>query len=383
MIDRIQITDCVLCGNCRLICPTGAISMSKEENGFFYPTVDSNKCVSCNRCETICPSIESLKQKNLISCYAVKHVDEEVKRNSSSGGVFTALATDVIARGGYVAGAIFTEHFRVKHVLTNELSGISKMRGSKYVQSELGTCFSEIKALLEKDKDVLFTGCPCQCAALKTFLGNMANHDRLVVADFICHGILSESLYQEYLEYLEKKNRSSITEFVFRDKTFGWLESGPRIHYSSGKKNNWPLYEDTYMQGYFQGICMRESCYSCAYKDFRSGSDLTMGDLWGAEILLPDFYDQLGVSMLTIQSVKGEELFQRVKSELESTYISPELIIKYNMGLIQPFSKGKHYEEYHRYAKQNGKFKTLLRLSRINTLEKCKRLYRRFRRNKV
>ena len=234
MIDRIQITDCVLCGNCRLICPTGAISMSKEENGFFYPTVDSNKCVSCNRCETICPSIESLKQKKLISCYAVKHVDEEVKRNSSSGGVFTALATDVIARGGYVAGAIFTEHFRVKHVLTNELSGISKMRGSKYVQSELGTCFSEIKALLEEDKDVLFTGCPCQCAALKTFLGNTANHDRLVVTDFICHGILSESLYQEYLEYLEKKNRSSITEFVFRDKTFGWLDSGPRILSSSG-----------------------------------------------------------------------------------------------------------------------------------------------------
>lgn len=383
MIDRIQTTDCVLCGNCRMICPTGAISMSREDNGFFYPTIDNNKCILCDRCEKVCPSINRLAQKQMFSCYAVKHLDEEVKRNSSSGGVFTALATDVISRGGYVAGAAFSDHFKVKHILTNELDDIAKMRGSKYVQSDLGNSLSEIKALLKKDKWVLFTGCPCQCAALKTALGTMANHDKLIVVDFVCHGILSEKLYQEYLEYLERKNRACITEFTFRDKRFGWIESGPKVSYSSGKKSSWPLYEDIYMQGYFQGICMRESCYSCAYKNFHSGSDLTMGDFWGAEIVLPDFYDPLGVSMLTIQSEKGEQIFQRVLDKLESKKVSAELITKYNQGLVKPFSRGKCYEEYHRCAKQDGQFKTLLRLSRVSMFEKCKRLYRRIRRKTV
>lgn len=230
------------------------------------------------------------------------------------------------------------------------------------------------------NKTVLFSGCPCQCSAIKAYLNQKKYTGKLFLIDFICHGILSKTLFQEYLFDLQSKKRSFVKEFNFRSKQYGWIDSGPTIAFESGKKCTWPLYEDTYMQGYFQGLCMRESCYTCQYKNFHSGSDLTMGDFWGAEVIIPKFYDDDGVSLCCIQTDVGVELFNCAQKELEVQSVSLETITKYNKGLVSPFKKGEKNQEFYQLADKKGYYSALKEITRISMLEKIKRCYRKIRR---
>lgn len=159
--------------------------------------------------------------------------------------------------------------------------------------------------------------------------------------DFICHGMLSQNLFDDYIKYLEKKYKSRVVSFSFRDKTDGWIESGTKIKFSNGKIKRWPLYEDTYMQGYFSAVCMKNSCYTCKYKNFHSGSDITFADYWGCEILDPEFYDFYGVSAVVINNENGNLLFNNISNNIEYKAVDLENIVKYNSGLIKPFEEGK------------------------------------------
>ena len=235
MIDKVSTTKCVQCKNCKNICPVHAITMENREGTFYYPRVDNEMCIKCKKCEAVCPVLNPLEEKALISSYAVKHKKREIRLESSSGGLFTALAETIINKNGYVFGAAYQDGFKVEHIEINNKNKISLLRGSKYVQSDLKDSFVRILKLLENKNIVLFSGTPCQCAALKVYLQNKKYRGTLYIVDFICHGILSENLFVEYIQYLEKREKSKVKTFEFRDKTYGWLESGIKVSYYNGK----------------------------------------------------------------------------------------------------------------------------------------------------
>lgn len=339
MIDKVGEKNCCICGNCVQLCPKEAISLTKNFNTFNYPEINYNLCNGCNRCETVCPTLNELNQQQCLGAYMAKNINLKERKLSSSGGMFSVFANYIIENNGLVCGAAF-DGLKVKHIIVDNKADLYKLRGSKYVQSDLGDCFEQIEKYLDNNRLVLFVGCPCQTAALRTYLKKDYSN-QLYLVDFICHGMLSQSLFDDYIKYLEKKYKSRVVSFSFRDKTDGWIESGPKIKFSNGKIKRWPLYEDTYMQGYFSAVCMKNSCYICKYKNFHSGSDITFADYWGCEILDPEFYDFYGVSAVVINNENGNLLFNNISNNIEYKAVDLENIVKYNSGLIKPFEEGK------------------------------------------
>ena len=377
MIDNVKKTECYLCGNCQKICPAGAISFVEEYRTFKYPHIDFSACIKCNRCEQFCPSIQNAPELGSLKLsYQAKHKDREILKRSSSGGVFLALAQTVLDESGFVCGAVFNEGWNVKHLIASDKETCRLFCGSKYTQSDLGDCFQEIKRILEDNKTVLFSGCPCQCAALHLWLGK--KYDTLIIVDFICHGTLSAQLFREYLDWLRDKAHSEIRKFQFRDKERGWVDSGPRIEFANGKVLSWPLYEDIYMQGYFQNLCMRESCYHCKFKDFKSGSDITLGDFWGAENKSPEFFDSDGVSLVIANTEKGEKLVTQARTELIMERQDLSVLAMYNQGLFMPFRKGEKSEELHKLAAKLGYIPALETFSKLSARQKARRMISRF-----
>lgn len=339
MIDKVGEKNCCICGNCVQRCPKEAISLTKNFNTFNYPEINYNLCNGCNRCETVCPTLNELNQQQCLGAYMAKNINLTERKLSSSGGMFSVFANYIIENNGLVCGAAF-DGLKVKHIIVDNKADLYKLRGSKYVQSDLGDCFEHIEKYLDNNRLVLFVGCPCQTAALRTYLKKDYSN-QLYLVDFICHGMLSQSLFDDYIKYLEKKYKSRVVSFSFRDKTDGWIKSGPKIKFSNGKIKRWPLYEDTYMQGYFSAVCMKNSCYTCKYKNFHSGSDITFADYWGCEILDPEFYDFYGVSEVVINNENGNLLFNNISNNIEYKAVDLENIVKYNSGLIKPFEEGK------------------------------------------
>lgn len=339
MIDKVGEKNCCICGNCVRRCPKEAISLTKNFNTFNYPEINYNLCNGCNRCETVCPTLNELNQQQCLGAYMAKNINLTERKLSSSGGMFSVFANYIIENNGLVCGAAF-DGLKVKHIIVDNKKDLQKLRGSKYVQSDLGDCFLKIKQLLQAGQMVLFVGCPCQTAALRTYLKKDYSN-QLYLVDFICHGMLGQSLFDDYIKYLEKKYKSRVVSFIFRDKTDGWIESGPKVKFENGKVKRWPLYEDTYMQGYFSAVCMKNSCYTCKYKNFHSGSDITFADYWGCEILDPEFYDFYGVSAVVINNENGNLLFNNISNNIEYKAVDLENIVKYNSGLIKPFEEGK------------------------------------------
>lgn len=344
MIDKVGEKNCCICGNCVQRCPKEAISLTKNFNTFNYPEINYNLCNGCNRCETVCPSLNELNQQQCLGAYMAKNINLTERKLSSSGGMFSVFANYIIENNGLVCGAAF-DGLKVKHIIVDNKKDLQKLRGSKYVQSDLGDCFLKIKQLLQAGQMVLFVGCPCQTAALRTYLKKDYSN-QLYLVDFICHGMLSQSLFDDYIKYLEKKYKSRVVSFSFRDKTDGWIESGPKIKFSNGKIKRGPLYEDTYMQGYFSAVCMKNSCYTCKYKNFHSGSDITFADYWGCENINPEFYDFYGVSAVVINNENGNLLFNNISNNIEYKAVDLENIVKYNSGLIKPFEEGKKKNEF-------------------------------------
>lgn len=339
MIDKVGEKNCCICGNCVRLCPKEAISLTKNFNTFNYPEINYNLCNGCNRCETVCPTLNELNQQQCLGAYMAKNINLTERKLSSSGGMFSVFANYIIENNGLVCGAAF-DGLKVKHIIVDSKADLYKLRGSKYVQSDLGDCFEQIEKYLDNNRLVLFVGCPCQTAALRTYLKKDYSN-QLYLVDFICHGMLSQSLFDDYIKYLEKKYKSRVVSFSFRDKTDGWIESGPKIKFSNGKVKRWPLYEDIYMQGYFSAVCMKNFCYTCKYKNFHSGSDITFADYWGCEILDPEFYDFYGVSAVVINNENGNLLFNNISNNIEYKAVDLENIVKYNSGLIKPFEEGK------------------------------------------
>lgn len=313
--------------------------MEPDSEGFLYPIVNISDCINCGLCEKVCqyinPSSENIPKISL----AAKHKSDEERKNSTSGGVFPALAHKVISEGGVVYGVSFDENFEAIHRGTDDYDVIIKMKGSKYMQSRLEDSFKEIKGFLTRGIKVLFTGTQCQVGGLLRFLHK--DYDNLLAVELICHGASSPATWRDYIATFD------VSSVNFRDKRNGWLSSGISIN---GKLKSFD--EDPYMDSFFSKINMRPSCYNCPAKSGQSGADLTIGDFWGINKISPEFTDSLGVSVIIPHTAKGIQAIASL--DIETKVFSYEEALKGNPSLKDSVTKPQNRSYFFSQFKKHG-----------------------------
>ncbi len=306
---------CFGCGACAAACPRKAITMKWNDEGFAYPEVDSGLCVDCGLCEKACPAGKPQARREGLF-FAVRCRDEALLRSSTSGGAFSLIAEKVVSDGGLVCGACFDEAFRVVHRLSDR---IAPMRKSKYVQSDMLRCFVPIREALASGRQVLFSGTPCQCHGLFTFLGGRP--ENLHVISLICRGVASPGLWREYIRWLG--HGSPLEAFDFRDK---WRRnSGHTVSYTvNGVETAVPIHQDGFSRLYQLGLTYRPSCYACPYCGTGNDFDFTIGDFWGIEKCAPELADGRGVSLVIVRGRWAETLLETLRDRAEIVPCSGE-----------------------------------------------------------
>ena len=323
-------TKCCGCGACAQACGVSAIRMIPNREGFQYPEVDSKACVECGRCSKVCPMENPPSGVIPEAAYAVMSRDDDVLMKSSSGGVFRLLADYVINRGGCVAGCVFDEEYRAVFRIAQRPGEIAPMQGSKYVSSNPTDIYAEIRNRLDQGQLVLFTGTPCQNAALLNFLHG--KQENLITVDFLCHGMPSQKVLDSYISYLKKKYHGTVEEFSFRDKSirgWGYTESF-RINHAKHKRIGMT---SPYLYGFSQGYFSRYSCYGCPFRGKRF-TDLTAGDYWGVNKHHMMHKPEKGVSALTINSVSGREIFEAIRDKADCQQTRTEWIAEENASVM-------------------------------------------------
>ncbi|MGB4243761.1 MAG: Coenzyme F420 hydrogenase/dehydrogenase, beta subunit C-terminal domain [Dethiobacteria bacterium] len=340
---------CVGCFACFSICPQSCISMDSDEEGFWYPQVDYDKCIECNLCIQVCPILNKISVQNQPKAYACINNDETIRLESSSGGIFTLIAEQVIEDGGVVFGATFNEDFEVEHIFVESCEELSKLRGSKYVQSKIGESFKQAKKLLDLSRKVLFTGTPCQIGGLKSYLGKP--YDGLLCADLICHGVPSPLVWRKYVDYRQEKAGSFAQKISFRRKNDGWKRFSISFSFKNDTEYREPFDQDLYMRAFLNNICLRPSCYDCRFKTIHRQSDLTLADFWGIQSLLPDMDDDKGTSLVWVSSEAGHDMIKKIASKMQIQEVDILESIKYNPSAIESVrshpNRKKFFEELH------------------------------------
>lgn len=329
MICLTDKSQCCGCEACRNVCPKQCITLKEDKEGFLYPEINVTTCIKCGLCERVCPMLlQSNKGRMPVAVYAAKHKDDNIRLVSSSGGAFTFLAEKVIEQGGVVFGARFDENWQVVHDYVETKSKLSLFRGSKYVQSRIGNSYQQVQQFLKSGRLVLFTGTSCQILGLKLFLRKQ--YDNLLAIDVICHGVPSPKVWTKYLNEVSFGHNSQITDISFRNKKNGWH------HYFLSIKNNEEVelsnifpFSGVYSRLFLSDLILRPSCYDCPAKFGKSGSDVTLGDFWGIENVIPEFDDDKGCSVVLAYNSKLLNLFE----EMEKREVSYELVKQGNPSL--------------------------------------------------
>lgn len=314
MIHIADRQNCCGCGACVQRCPKQCIMLDVDKEGFSYPIVDTNACVDCGLCEQVCPILYPYAKKEPQRTLAAYNTQEEVRMQSSSGGIFSLLAEKIIQEGGVVFGARFDDDWQVTLDYTETIEGLAAFRGSKYVQARVGDTYKKCEHFLKNGRMVLFTGTPCQIAGLHHFLRKQYNN--LITCDFVCHGVPSPKVWCMYLKEIVDGANRVISDIQFRNKDNGWKKYNFKISYAAESKNtNLSSYhrENLFMQAFERNIILRPSCYNCKVKEGRSMSDITIGDYWGVQINYPEMDDDKGTGLVFVNSQKGEVLFQNIK----------------------------------------------------------------------
>ncbi len=332
MIEIVDKRDCCGCSACAQVCPTQCITMREDAEGFLYPTLDVASCIDCSRCEEVCPVINQEAEREPIKVLGAKNRDNEVRRQSSSGGVFSELTAETIGAGGIVVAASFDKDWEVEHTSAQSIEECAKFRGSKYMQSRIGDNFLEIQRFLQQGRRVLFCGTPCQVSALKLFLGG--NTEGLTTVDFVCHGTPSPKVWRRYLDHITE-DKGSISAINFRDKSRGWKD----YHFSLTAKNqsiHQKATDNIFMRGFYQDLFLRPSCHHCPTKGLSSGSDITLGDFWGVERVARSFDDKGGVSLLLLNTPRGVEAIETIETieTIESFETHYPTVVKHNPSIV-------------------------------------------------
>lgn len=344
MITILDKHNCCGCAACVQVCPKQCISFNEDEQGFRYPLVDKDTCIDCGLCEKVCPVINQAIPKKPLKVYAAINPNEEIRMKSSSGGIFTMLAENVINAGGVVFGARFDDNWEVKHGYTETIEGLEAFRGSKYVQSCVGETYNQAREFLKSGRKVLYTGTSCQIAGLKKFLRK--EYDILITVDVVCHGVPSPLVWRTYLnEFIKRpkgvvgensvdlslKEAPEITGISFRDKSTGWGKFGFVIRKESAFKadkntvlssvntlNNGDVFlhetlnVNLYLQVFLKNLCLRPSCSQCPAKSGKCESDFSLADYWGIGKYYPDLDDNKGTSLILVNTKMGSDLLEKI-----------------------------------------------------------------------
>ncbi len=325
---------CSGCGACATICPKQCIAMTADQDGFLRPFVDTSVCIQCGRCEKICPVANKNRDDGQTPrTFAAVYRDAAVRERSSSGGVFYALAKHVIDAGGVVLGASFDQNFAVVHTYVENLDELTRIQGSKYVQSCTGDAYVQAKKFLDEGRLVLFTGTPCQIGGLYAYLNCM--YDNLITQDVVCHGVPSPKLWENYVKEQEVLHGSKVTAVSFRDKKSGWKTYSVSFGFENGDTASQILNEDPYMRAFLSHLALRPACHECSFKQVHRVSDITLADFWGVEKLFPEKNDNKGISLVMCHSRRGEQLFSSVKDNMDVWPVDFENGIKDNVSMIK------------------------------------------------
>ena len=344
MIDISNKEDCCGCNACGDICAHSAISFKTDHEGFWYPEVDKAKCVDCGLCEKVCPiiNIKELKKNDLPQsiCYAAEHKNMEVVFDSTSGGLFSALADIMYKSEGYVGGAVFNEDFSVRQYISNNKEDLIRIRSSKYLQSSLEGFFKQVRELVRKGENVLVCGSPCQMAALRAFLRK--DYDNLIIADYICRGINSPKVWRKYLDSFEERYGSKVVYCKAKSKEYGWRNLTQKVILANGKHVYETKDQSNYTKGYLQtGVYCRPSCYDCKFKGYPRMSDITLADFWGIEKVNNSMEKNLGTSLVMVNSKKGVAYFEKVKKRINYVEVPFKSIESGNPSLNKPLTSAK------------------------------------------
>ena len=349
---------CTACGACVNICPKHAIQMKEDEYGFLYPSIDEEKCINCRLCEKVCQNIDALSKNSPSKTLALQSKDYTLSQKSSSGGMFAQIAKYVLSKNGIVFGCAMEknqDNFEIKHIYIDNEKDLYKLQGSKYVQSDIKNTYREAKQFLEQNRLVIYSGTPCQIAGLKSFL--QKEYSNLICIDLSCEGVPSQKMFNDYVKFLEKtKIKEKIIDFKFRSKqACGWsCEKYAIIYLRKGQKiptTTTTTTTDTYHNLFVHGGILRESCYNCQFTGIDRISDITIGDAWGIEIEYPKlminkFKKEKGISVVLINTDKGEQIFEQIKDNLVYTDIDIDKLRKYNHPLRHPTVKNKNRQQY-------------------------------------
>ena len=346
-------TSCCGCSSCFAVCPASAISMQTDDEGFPYPVINSDKCIHCGQCVKVCAfkadqkarffsekasetecaqSVNYYKRKkrSVPYTYAVKHLNMDIRMESRSGGVFTALSDFILGKGGVIYGCALTEDFSAAHIRAEDADTRDLMRGSKYIQSDMGDIFIRIKDDLQNGREVLFSGTSCQVAGLSAFLGK--DYENLFLVDIVCYGVPSPAVWHRYLRWQEKKSKSLVIGAEFRNKySFGWKSHLESLYMINGKQVNSQIFKSLFYGHWI----LRPACFHCPYKDVIHPGNITIADYWGIDRIEPSFNDDKGVSLVMINDEKGLDFFDTVHHDLE--IIETDVEKSLQPSLIAPF----------------------------------------------
>lgn len=366
-MKSVEKTKCCGCTACQHACPQNAITMKEDKQGFKYPEIDVLRCTHCGLCRKICPFTMLKKSATPhYQVFAARHKSKAVLERSSSGGMFTAFSDYVLDRGGTVYGCKYDSDFKLVHLRVADRSGRDSLCGSKYVQSDLGDCYVQIREDLTDGKDVCFIGTPCQCAGLQSFL-TKTDHSKLVTVALICHGVPSPKLFREYLDYCNEKRKAKITDYEHRPKHRHWghIERA-RFIYDNGDSDSDSVLSQGWKWLFYSNAALRPCCYECPWAKGGHTADVTVGDYWGIEECMPDFYDRMGVSAVLINTPKGEYVFDEVADTLEIRRSCFEDVIKKNPNLTAPSKPLTDREKFWSVYRQKGFSALIARYGHIN-----------------
>lgn len=349
-VEELEKIKCSGCWACFNVCPVNAIEMKQDEEGFKYPLIVEEKCIKCSKCEEVCPSLKIVKNSNSIDpkVFAAWSLDKDTRIKSTSGGVFSELAKQVLEDSGYICGAIYNKENMVEHFICNNKEGLDKIRQSKYVQSDVGYVFQVIEKKLKENHKVLFCGTPCECGGLINYLESVGAHiDNLIIVDFICRGSNSPKVYDMFLKELENEYGSKVKKVWFKNKTYGWNRFSTFIEFENGKEYLKDRYSDLFIRGYIEkNLYIRPSCSYCLFKGVPRMGDITLGDFWGIEMKDSTKDTDKGTSVIMLNSLKGEKIFEKIKTRLFFEEKTIDEVSKNNVHLNKSIEQGTERSEF-------------------------------------
>lgn len=359
MIQFKKKSHCCGCSACASICPRQCIQMMADEEGFLYPVVNVNQCIDCGLCEQVCPLQKQVKNRDsslmeyihhekegrVPKTYAMINEDEDIRKESSSGGIFTLIAEEILAKDGVVFGAAMTEDCRsVQHILVKNETELHKLRGSKYVQSTIGECYKRAKDYLENGRFVLFTGTPCQVEGLKGYLGR--KYENLICMDLICHGVPSPQVWEKYVDYREALAGGKTIRTSFRHKNHSWKNYRVFFEFSNHTAYSELASKDLFITAFLQDLCLRPSCYECHFKKINRVSDITVADFWGIGKVMPEIDDDKGTSLVMVHSEKGANILEVILDKVYVKEVDFAVVPKYNPSMVRSVAVPKNREKF-------------------------------------